>query len=252
MLRWITAGESHGPALVAVLEGMVAGVEVTTDRPRRAARPPPARVRAQPAHGVRDRPGRVPRRRAPRADPGRAGRGADRQRRVAQVGEGHVRGSRGPRGAGRARPQRAAHPAPARARRPRRHAEVRLRRRAARCSNGPARGRPPPGPRWARSPARSCASCSAWRSSATSCRSAAPRRRTGRCRGPRTSPPSTRARCVRSTLPAPRRWSPRSRPSRRPVTPSAASSRSSSTGCRRAWARTCTGTAGSTRASPPR
>ena len=25
MLRWITAGESHGPALVAVLEGMVAG-----------------------------------------------------------------------------------------------------------------------------------------------------------------------------------------------------------------------------------
>jgi chorismate synthase len=30
VLRWITAGESHGPALVAVLEGMVAGVEVTS------------------------------------------------------------------------------------------------------------------------------------------------------------------------------------------------------------------------------
>ena len=30
MLRWITAGESHGRALVAVLEGMVAGVEVTS------------------------------------------------------------------------------------------------------------------------------------------------------------------------------------------------------------------------------
>jgi chorismate synthase len=30
MLRWLTAGESHGPALVAVLEGMPAGVEVTT------------------------------------------------------------------------------------------------------------------------------------------------------------------------------------------------------------------------------
>jgi chorismate synthase len=30
MLRWITAGESHGPALVAVLEGMVAGVEVSS------------------------------------------------------------------------------------------------------------------------------------------------------------------------------------------------------------------------------
>jgi chorismate synthase len=31
VLRWITAGESHGPALVAVLEGMVAGVGVTTE-----------------------------------------------------------------------------------------------------------------------------------------------------------------------------------------------------------------------------
>jgi len=30
MLRWLTAGESHGPALVAVLEGMPAGVEVTS------------------------------------------------------------------------------------------------------------------------------------------------------------------------------------------------------------------------------
>lgn len=30
MLRWLTAGESHGPALVAVLEGMVAGVRITT------------------------------------------------------------------------------------------------------------------------------------------------------------------------------------------------------------------------------
>ena len=31
MLRWLTAGESHGPALTAVLEGMPAGVGVTTD-----------------------------------------------------------------------------------------------------------------------------------------------------------------------------------------------------------------------------
>ncbi|GAB2674268.1 chorismate synthase [Gordonia jinhuaensis] len=30
MLRWTTAGESHGPALVTVLEGMIAGVEVTS------------------------------------------------------------------------------------------------------------------------------------------------------------------------------------------------------------------------------
>ncbi len=30
MLRWLTAGESHGPALVGILEGLPAGVEVTT------------------------------------------------------------------------------------------------------------------------------------------------------------------------------------------------------------------------------
>ena len=39
MLRWITAGESHGPALVAVLEGMPAGVPVTsTDLAEQLAR----------------------------------------------------------------------------------------------------------------------------------------------------------------------------------------------------------------------
>src|SRR4051795_747314 len=30
VLRWTTAGESHGRALVAVVEGMVAGVEITS------------------------------------------------------------------------------------------------------------------------------------------------------------------------------------------------------------------------------
>ena len=30
MLRWLTSGESHGPALVGVLEGLPAGVEVVT------------------------------------------------------------------------------------------------------------------------------------------------------------------------------------------------------------------------------
>ncbi|HVQ88306.1 MAG TPA: chorismate synthase [Actinomycetes bacterium] len=35
MLRWLTAGESHGPALVGILEGMPAGVSVTTDRIQR-------------------------------------------------------------------------------------------------------------------------------------------------------------------------------------------------------------------------
>ena len=31
MLRWLTAGESHGPSLVAILEGLPAHVRVTTD-----------------------------------------------------------------------------------------------------------------------------------------------------------------------------------------------------------------------------
>ena len=30
MLRWLTAGESHGPELVAIVEGMPAGIEITT------------------------------------------------------------------------------------------------------------------------------------------------------------------------------------------------------------------------------
>ena len=30
MVRWLTAGESHGPALVAIVEGLPAGIEVTT------------------------------------------------------------------------------------------------------------------------------------------------------------------------------------------------------------------------------
>jgi len=30
MLRWLTAGESHGPALSAIIEGLPAGIEVQT------------------------------------------------------------------------------------------------------------------------------------------------------------------------------------------------------------------------------
>lgn len=36
MLRWLSAGESHGPALVATLEGMPSGVELTTQTIRDA------------------------------------------------------------------------------------------------------------------------------------------------------------------------------------------------------------------------
>jgi len=36
MLRWLTAGESHGPALVGILEGLPAGVPVTSEQLREA------------------------------------------------------------------------------------------------------------------------------------------------------------------------------------------------------------------------
>src|SRR6187402_2971026 len=36
MLRWLTAGESHGPALVGILEGLPAGVAITSDDIREA------------------------------------------------------------------------------------------------------------------------------------------------------------------------------------------------------------------------
>ena len=31
MVRWLTAGESHGPELVAVIEGLPAGIPVTEE-----------------------------------------------------------------------------------------------------------------------------------------------------------------------------------------------------------------------------
>lgn len=36
MLRWMTAGESHGQALTAVIEGVPAGVGITSEQIRRA------------------------------------------------------------------------------------------------------------------------------------------------------------------------------------------------------------------------
>ena len=91
MLRWLTAGESHGPALVAILEGLPAGVAVTTDdvadalaRRRlgygRGARMTFERDEVELLGGVRHG-----------LHPGRPGRGPDRQHRVAEVGAGHER-----------------------------------------------------------------------------------------------------------------------------------------------------------------
>ena len=68
-----------------------------------------------------------------------------------------------------------------------------------------------------------------------------------RCRGPADlRPDRRRPGALRRPGDQRARWSPRSTTRRRTATPSAASSRSSCTACRRAWAATCTGTAGST------
>ncbi|MBO9705163.1 MAG: chorismate synthase, partial [Arthrobacter sp.] len=36
MFRWLTAGESHGPALVGIVEGVPAGVELSSEDVRDA------------------------------------------------------------------------------------------------------------------------------------------------------------------------------------------------------------------------
>ena len=55
MLRFLTAGESHGKALVAILEGMPAGLAIDFDAITDAAAPPPDRLRPRPPHGDRIR-----------------------------------------------------------------------------------------------------------------------------------------------------------------------------------------------------
>ena len=90
MLRWLTAGESHGRALVAICEGMPAGVEITTADIAAAL----ARRRAGYGRGARMKfeqdEAEITGGRAARPDAGRAGGDPDRQHRVAEVGDGDV------------------------------------------------------------------------------------------------------------------------------------------------------------------
>ena len=209
MLRWLTAGESHGPALVATIDGLPAGVEVTTAdvaaalARRRLGYGRGARMKFEQDEveflgGVRHG-----------LHPGVAGRHPGRQLRVAEVADRDEPrpGRRRRAGRGRRRqrregdrPQPAAHPAAPGARRPRRHAEVRVRRRPAGAraglgprDRGPGRarrgGRPVP-PAGLRHPA-GVAHRGDRRGRASP--------RTPRCRPPTTSRRSTPTRCARST-----------------------------------------------------
>ena len=87
VLRWTTAGESHGRALVAVVEGMVAGVAVTSDDIAEQLAPTPSGLRPRRADEVRAGPGDHARRCAARQHAGRPDRRRDRQHRMAQVGD---------------------------------------------------------------------------------------------------------------------------------------------------------------------
>ena len=126
MLRYLTAGESHGPALVVTVEGMPAGLPILADDIAARARAPAPRLRARPAHAVRAGRDRAPRRHPPRAHARLTDRDRHPQQRVGdrQMGGRDVVRAR--------RDQAATHAGAPRSRRPRGHAEVRLHRRARR------------------------------------------------------------------------------------------------------------------------
>ena len=86
MLRFLTAGESHGPALVVIVEGVPAGLAARCP-PTIAARPgaPPARLRPRPPHGHRAGPRRDPVGRAPRPDARQPHRAPDPQQGLDQL-----------------------------------------------------------------------------------------------------------------------------------------------------------------------
>ena len=56
-LQLVTAGESHGPALAAIVTGLPAGLTLDKRRDRRRPAPPPAGLRPQPAPEARVRRG---------------------------------------------------------------------------------------------------------------------------------------------------------------------------------------------------
>ena len=240
--RFTTAGESHGPGLVAIVEGLPAGLELDRERIDREM------ARRQLGHGrggrmkIESRRGRGPLRDPPRPHARQPDRAAGRQPRLRQLGgaDEPVAGRRRGRGVA---------PAAARPRRPRRVAEVRPPRRPQRArarqrardrGAGRRRGDREGVPR-ARSASASTATCCG------SPRSRAAERDDLAARGLR------RRRRVAGPLPRPRgrgaRWSPRSTGCERPTRASAGSSRCAPSASSPGSARTSPGTSASTAAS---
>ena len=73
-LRWLTAGESHGEALVGIIEGVPAGVELTSDMVRDALARSRGGDEPRCPHEVRGGPRAHPGRCASWPDSGRPGR----------------------------------------------------------------------------------------------------------------------------------------------------------------------------------
>ena len=246
MLRFLTAGESHGPALVVIVEGLPAGLPIVIDdiaaelarRRLGYGRGPRMRFEQDELEflgGVRH--GRTLGSPVAIADP---------QHRVERSDKWHDEMSAAP-GATAQPAHRSRVPATPTSPACRSTASTTR----ATCSNARA-----PRDRGARRGRRDReALLVAHRVRVLQPRRAARCRATRRpsaARSPTTSTRSTRRRCAASTRRPKRRWSPRSRRRRRRATRSAASSRCSRTACRPGSGRTCTGTAASTGCSPRR
>ena len=156
-LSLVTAGESHGPALVAIVTGLPAGLVLDRGAIDADSAAPPAGLRTKPAPADRDRRGGGARRPATRPHARHAARARRPQRGSRELGVGHepvAAGGRAVRQGHDARDDAAAGP-----RRPRRRDEVRPRGRARRARAGKRppdrRRRSPPEPSRRRSCARS-------------------------------------------------------------------------------------------------
>ena len=148
MLRFLTAGESHGPALVVTVEGLPAGVPILIDdiaASWRAAGSATAAVRACASRRTRS---------SSSAASATAARSASPLAILIRNSEWATGKWADEMSAAPGRTALAADPAPARSRRSRGHAEVRVRRRARRARTRASRARPRRGSRRARSPRR--------------------------------------------------------------------------------------------------